>query len=337
MFSFKWWKLGQDMSYKLYLPKCDFFTKEVKKSNFNYDSIEFPYFPSRVDSVTPLGIVSLSTFLNSHKKPKKDLVAVFNSIEQATKAGDNKEKARLKQSKLYYFTPTVLLKRRCYEGIIGFNPLMVVEYDHVEDKAEWLKKAIFNRFKSCICAYTSPSRDGVKFLFRTPEIKSVDEYKEYYCGLAFYLSKIKGFDPININCTQPLFISYDYDMLIRPPEEVEEWTIRGYREDTFIEGKGEIRDDFEPTDEERGKIFKIVDRVFEKIEEEQTAHRHVRGISLSIGGYVSAGYLSYDEGIEYLTEKIETSEYCRKGTSGYLKTMRDMLNKGLSSPIYLEE
>lgn len=319
--------------FKLYTNFCEHYgTKE--QTQISYEDIVFPYFPSRVNAVVPLGLVNLQQFLDSHRDPKPKIVEVFESIREATEAGDEELKAELKQNSLYYFTPTVQLEYRNYESIQAFNPLVVAEYDKVgESRANRLKRAIFDRFNSCVCAYLSPSRVGVKFLFRIPIVQTVEEYKEYFYGLAYYLSQVDGFDEINANPTQPLFISYDTDILIRPQDEVEEWKVRGYKPNSFRMYDGELKE-VQASEEERARVFSNIQKAIEKIED--NGHFQVRAAATSIGGYVSAGYVSFEEAEEYIHELIEQNEYLSKGIKGYQRTASEMMQRGMNSPLYLD-
>jgi hypothetical protein len=65
-------------------------------------------------------------------------------------------------------------------------------------------------------------------------------------------------------------------------------------------------------------------------------HCHVVSASLLGGGYVPAGYLTYDEAENYLFKWIDDSDYLSKKSSTYKKTAITMLNKGMSAPLYLE-
>lgn len=319
--------------FKLYTNLCEYYgTKE--QTQISYEDIVFPYFPSRVNAVVPLGLVSLQQFLDSHRNPKPEIVEVFESIREATEAGNEKLKTELKQNSLYYFTPTVQLEYRNYESIQAFNPLLVAEYDKIgESRAERLKRAIFDRFSSCVCAYLSPSRVGVKFIFRIPTVQTVEEYKEYFYGLAYYLSQVDGFDGINTNPTQPLFISYDVDILIRPQEEVQEWKVRGYKPNSFREYDGEYKE-VQASEEEQQRVFSNIQKAIEKIED--NGHFQVRAAATSIGGYVSAGYISFEEAEDYIHELIEQNEYLSKGIKGYQKTASQMIQRGMNSPLYLD-
>lgn len=328
--------------YKLYTNTCySSFFKSVPSTTqpLDYSKVYFPYFPSRVNAVIPIGKVSLHDFIESHKNPKKEILEVFKEIENASLEGDSKKKDFLKQQKLFYFTPSADVDRRRYENIKSFNPIIVAEYDKIgEEKASKLKKAIFNRFKSCICAYLSPSRQGAKFLFYCPLFDSIESYKEYFNGLAYYLSKVEGFDHINTNPIQPLFLSFDKAMLVREATEVEPWTVRGFKVDSFT--ITESIEDYTPLDniseEDRLSVENIVRSIVKKADREQVGHINVRSASLIAGGYVGAGYMSEDEMWDILEDEILSSEYLSKGVEGYLKTARQMLVRGALAPLELE-
>lgn len=324
-------------NYEIYAPNCTYF--RPKRTQADYNKILFPYFPSRVQTVLPLGQVSLNAFLEAHQNPKPEILEIFNKIEKASKDGDEKTKSELKQNNLFYFTPSVQLSKRCYEGIQSFTGLMVAEFDKIgEHRAEHLKKAIFDRFRSCICAYLSPSGAGVKFLFLIPVVQSVSEYKEYYYGLAYYLSQIPGFDPSNQSCVLPLFLSKDPNILIRKPEELKQWKTRGKKLNEFPEfSESEIREIENITQEDRELVKRIILKHIRKADEEQVGHLNVRNSALLAGGYIASGYITLEQAQELLTEYIESSDYLSKGTQGYIKTAYEMIDRGKSAPIYLEK
>lgn len=320
--------------------KKSFYLKEEEKidDGFSYSHCLFPYFPSRADIIEPLGTISLEYFLNAHKNPKEKMLETFKQIEEATKNGDKKLKDKLKQTKLTYFTPSVCLTKRNYDSITSFTGVMVMEYDKLgEEDAKKIKRKIFNRFKSCICAYMSPSGSGCKFLFKIPVVNSVEEYKEYFYGLASYLEKIDGFDISNQSCVLPLFISYDLEMLIRPEEELETWILRG-RYPSSLENKEYSDTKAENvSDEDRRMIFNVINKKFREIDEDACdGHNRVRSISLWSGGVVGAGYVSEEEIIDYIHDKITNSSYCN-GRKDYYRTSSHFVREGMLKPILLKK
>lgn len=319
--------------------KKKFFVKEEEKINdgFSYSSCYFPYFPSRADIIDPLGMITLAQFLKAHKEPKQSTLETFKAIEEATERGDKKTKDKIKQTKLTYFTPSTCLTKRNYESITCFTGIIVMEYDKLGyEKANKLKNQIFKRFKSCICAYFSPSRTGCKFLFRTMKVNSVEEYKEYFYGLASYLEQIEGFDSSSKSPVLPLFLSYDKDMLIRDESELETWVLKGTYP-TSIDNRefSDVKVE-NVSEEDLRHIYAIIDKRFKKIDEQQAGHNLVITTSLLCGGWVGAGYISEQEIVDYLTDKITNSVYCA-GRSDYYKTMRRFVSDGILRPLLLQK
>jgi len=299
--------------------------------------IIFQYYPSKVWIQEPLGTVDLYTFLESIKNPKPQIKETFLEIQKATESGDLKRKDWLKQNRLFYVTPSVFTNGygRKIDDIVSYNPIMVVEFDKISF-AEELKNYLFNKMSCIVAGYVSPSGKGSKFVVRIPKPNSLEEYKEYFCGIAYYLSQITGFDIANFNVILPHFITWDENILIRKWEDTVPWTIRGAKINSFKEYEGE----FEPLEavsqEDKNEIFNVIDNTFLKIEREQTAHRILLGLSLWCGGLSGAGYFSIEEFQDYLFYKVDESHYCQKGSRGYKKTITDMLYKGSKSPLKFE-
>lgn len=301
-------------------------------SNYlNFDEIRFQYYPAAVWKITPLGTLTLRQFIESHRSPKPTILNVFKEIEEAAFTGDLKRKDHLKQNNLYYFLPSCIMEGgRSYEHIVEFLPLMVVEFDKI-DYAEELKQELFGRLKSCVAAYLSPSRRGCKFIIRIPKPKSIEEYKEYYCGLAYYLERFENFDPANFNISLPLFLSYDENILVR--EDAEEWSTRGGKLNAFKPYEGDFNAPEDINLEDRDEAIRIVTNCINRIED--NGHGQVVSASCLIGGYVGAGYISMEDAEELLYELIGDNQYLSKGLNGYKKTALTMLQKGASAPLLL--
>jgi hypothetical protein len=298
----------------------------------DFDKIRFQYYPAAVWKIDPLGTLSLKQFLEAHKNPTPKIMEVFDKIKKAAFEGDLKTKDELKQNNLYYFLPSCVMQGgRSYEHIVDFLPLMVVEFDKIE-YAEELKQELFTRLKCCIAAYLSPSRRGCKFIIRIPKPKSIEEYKEYYCGMAYYLEKFNNFDPANFNIALPLFISHDKDILIR--EDAEEWTTRGGKSNAFKPYEGDFEAPDDVNDKDKGEVISLLTHLFSKIED--NGHGQVVRYSCLLGGMVASNYISHEEAFELLGTLIEGNPYLAKGTRGYLKTADTMLRNGLGSPILLD-
>jgi hypothetical protein len=294
------------------------------------DEIRFQFFPAKIWEANPIGILSLRSFLDVHKNPKESTVKVIEEIKIAAQKNDLKLKDSLKQNNLYSFVPSVILdgQGRGLVNITGYNPIMMVEFDKI-DHAKKLKQRLFNNLKCVIAAWISPSGRGLKLLIRIPKPKSVEEYKQYYCGLAYYLSQYEGFDGVNYNIVLPLFLSYDREILIR--EDAEEWTQRGGKIDAF--------DINAPID------FEIPENIDEKIEQEvvksidflidrivDNAHPQLLGVSFLIGGWSAANFIGEELAYDTLINAVENNKYMSKNLRGYKATAKQMFLKGLNHP-----
>lgn len=297
------------------------------------DNISFQFFSARIYDAKPLGTLTLRQFLDVHREPKDSTVKVIEQIKEAAKNNDLKLKDSLKQNNLYSFVPSVILNgegRRLID-IVDFNPVMLVEFDKIVHSKE-LKERLFNNLKSVIAAWISPSGRGLKVLIRIPKPASVESYKEYYCGLAYYLSQYEGFDGVNFNIVLPLFLSYDRDILIR--EDAEEWTQRGGKINAFkpYEGSFEV-----PEDVDEGIKQKIIDKITFLVDRiDDGAHPKIRNISTIFGGFCSQYGFPLEEAEILICDLISSNPYMQKNIRGYCQTSRDFLRKGFLAPIELD-
>jgi hypothetical protein len=302
----------------------------------SYLEKEFYYYPANVKITKPLGKITLKEFIRANTSPSDDMRQTFIKIHEASKNGDEELKRKLKEN-LFYFTPCVRTNGlgRSYSDIESFLGVAVMEFDKVEFASE-LRDFIFENLKSCICAYISPSGKGVKTIIRLPDgIRTVDEFKAYFYGLGYWFSKFTGFDGTSQSPILPLYLSWDENLKWRDDAEI--WTQRGEKIDEFKIYDGIFQEVENVSEIDLDRIYRIIDRTFEKIDREQTAHYSLRNCALLIGGYVGAGYLSYDEACDYMCDKVLESGYCSKNRKGYCDTIRYMVQKGTLAPITLEE
>ncbi len=300
------------------------------------DSTEpvFQFYPSNVKITKPLGIVTLSQFIEANQNPKDSIKELFKKIQVA----EEKEKQMLKQQ-LFYFTPCVATDGlgRSYSNIKTFTGLLCLEFDKIPKFAIELRDWVFNNFEECVCAYISPSGKGVKTLWKIPIVENVDSFKEYFYGLSYKFSRIVGFDPSSQNPILPLYLSWDKDLRYRAYSETKTWNTRGGKINKFKPFEGNIEPLKTVLLEDIDEIYSRIDKTFVKIDREQTAHFLLRGLSLWVGGLCGYGYLTINDVYDYMCEKIEISSYTKKNIEGYKKTVFDFLNRGYNSPIKLEE
>jgi len=288
-------------------------------------NITFQYFTGGVYISHPAGIVTLEQFIEATRNPKPATLEVLRKIAVCT---DPAQKLILKQS-LPYFTPCVYLReRRNYENIERFTGLLVVDIDKI-DNANEIKHYIFNTFHSVFCCYLSPSKRGVKAIFRIPTVQTPDQFKAYFYGVSDALTGLKGFDTTAKNCVLPLFLSYDPEILIRPEPGV--WQRTGIDPANFT---NKVREPVTPgsiekTSETEELVLKIIKT---GLDVNSDGHPKLRALCYTVGGYIASGYIDENKALDEI-EKIIENSYFSKGTSGYKRTARTAINAGKSEPL----
>ena len=66
-------------------------------------------------------------------------------------------------------------------------------------------------------------------------------------------------------------------------------------------------------------------------------HPPLRAISYALGGYVANNYLSEQEAEDIIIKEIVNNNYLNQKSKvdGYIKTAKDMINKGQQKPLTL--
>lgn len=296
---------------------------------------KFQYYPANIKKCKPLGFTTIEEFKTLHKEPTREMIEVFSKIAEAEVKNDMELKAKIKQNNLLYFTPCVYIKNwRKYDNITKFTGLLVLDFDHIEN-AKVFKKHLFDEYPFIISTWLSPSKKGIKALVRIPIIqvqspisKSTDEFKEYFDAISDVMELYDGFDKINQNPAQPLFQSYDPELL--------------FRADATIFSKRKAKPKFTPRPSVRpfrtfnsiSKKETIIRMIVRKMNEIiNNGHPQLRRISYSLGGFVGGGYLTQSEAEELIYNLIEHHRYLCKGISGYKKTASTFIKKGMEKPL----
>ena len=288
--------------------------------------ITFNYYEADIKRSTPLGSVTLDYLINAIRTPKKDIRNVFEQIRIAEECKDMATKQALK-SKLYSFTPCVFVNGpRKYANIQHWTGLLVLDFDHLAtDVAVEFKEYLFNEYKCIITAWLSASRHGVRALVKIPVCTSVDEFKHYFAGIERHLNCYNGFDTAPKNCILPMFISYDADIMHRT--DAQTWSTK-HIEIVPPPVKQYIVDD------KTSVIEKIIAKRINTITD--TGHIILRATSYLLGGYVGANYIDYNDAIALINNLIDSQSYLSKKPDVYKATAKQMVDKGLNFPTYLQ-
>jgi hypothetical protein len=289
---------------------------------------KFQYYPAEITKCKPIGFVSLERFLKAVKNPNPKNSEIFKQIKLSEENKDFEKKAELKKQ-LYKFTPCVVVKDwRCYENIVSFTGLLVLDFDHLEQEhAKKLKQVLFDKCSFIIACWLSPSRHGIKALVKIPICENVEDFRAYFRAVEKQLGNLKGFDPTAKNCVQDLFMSYDSDLLYR--NDATTWN-----EKYFEPIRKPISTSIEITDKS-DVIVKIVVKNINTIT--NAGHYVLRATAFTLGGYVGAGYISESDAIYLINRCIEANGYLSKKASTYKKTAYTMIIKGILHPLYLEK
>lgn len=289
---------------------------------------EFQYFKNGIKGSKPLGLVTLDYFLNSIKNPNEITKRIFITIQTA----DPKERGKLKQSELYYFTPCVLLDGgRKYADIIQFNGLLVLDFDKIDD-AIGFRDHLFIQHEYIIAAWISPSGRGVKALVSIPVVKTTEEFKELHYGITNVMKHYNGWDDTSKNCVLPLFQCWDSSLLYRAEPAV--WTIKAKdpKQHQYKVEKPIVPVNIKSTD--GLTVVKILKTMIGNINGD--GHPQVRRAGLIAGGYVASGYIGQAEAEDLLAMLIRGNSYLQKNIKGYIKTAKHFISEGMKSQLTLD-
>lgn len=297
--------------------------------SMNYLDVKFPYYPNNIKITKPLGTVSMRDFIRAVSNPHDKVKQLFEDIKKASAARDLKKKAALK-SGLYYFTPCINTDGlgRSYSNISSFTGFMQIDFDGLTDP-EGFRDWFFENVKSSVVVGVSSSGFGVKAILRIPKVCSVDEFKEYFYGVSYYLEDFIGFDMAPQNCSLPLYLFYDPDTKWRENATVS--TVRGEKINAFDPNREidfEVPENVDLVIEE--KVVKQIEFLINRIQD--NAHPQLLGISFLVGGWAGANYIGEELAFDTLNTAIENNEYMNKDTNGYLRTAKQMFFKGIDSP-----
>jgi len=283
---------------------------------------KFQYYAGDIKKVGPLGYVTLKQLIQSTETPKPHVLDIIKDIQKGDKS---------RKIELYAFTPCVVVQsKRAYSSIDHFTGLLVLDFDHIENAIE-LRDHLFETYDFIITAWISPSGKGVKCIIRIPGCTTVEQFKEYYWGVADKMMEYDGFDTTGQNPVLPLFLGYDTNILWRTDATM--WKGKGVNPRAFKPTDVSNITRVEPTELHKRRIEGIIKSMMSKATNQ--GHQTVRSSSLILGGYVASGYMEYYEAVQLIYFLIETNQYLQKGVAGYKKTAFFFINQGQMSPLKL--
>lgn len=285
----------------------------------------FNYYPADIKQSIPIGSISLERFISVIKNPKPETKHIFDQIKIAQENNDMALKQQLK-TKLYYFTPCVFVEgKRKYDNIKSFTGILALDFDKIDNSIDF-KTYLFNTYDFIIATWLSPSKHGIRALVSIPKCQNVGEFKEYYNAIEQKFILYNGFDKAVKNCILPMFLSYDENILYR--DNYSTWTkkiihiIAPQVKQYIITDKTSLVEAII-----KSSIDKIVDN----------GHPQLRAAAFVLGGYVGGGYIDNQTASIIIENLINTNSYLSQKSTVYIKTAKEMIEKGISKPLYIHE
>jgi hypothetical protein len=277
----------------------------------------------------PIGTQNLKSLIDAIKHPDQKTIDLVKKIRSETNEALRNE---LKKQ-LNVYTPCVLsANRRTKSEIIEFSGLLALDFDKLEsvEYAKEFKQYLFNQYNFLYAVWLSSSGKGVRAIARIPRSKSVEEFQQYFNGLAREaMMGYIGFDIAPKNAVLPLFQSYDPELLYR--ETAEAWTKK------YIAPEPPPREliSIEIDDDDERYVCNIIRKSIDGVND--NGHPQLRGASFALGGYVGAGYIAENRALDLIERLIDGNNYLSKKSDVYKKTAQEMIKKGQSSPLYLKK
>jgi hypothetical protein len=212
-----------------------------------------------------------------------------------------------------------------------FSGLLSLDFDKLEsvDYAKDFKHFLFDEYPFIYATWLSSSGKGVRAIVHIPKVESVDEFKLYYNALESQeMMQYDGYDTAPKNPVLPLFQSYDPGLLYR--KTAEQWTQKTdpIKEPVY---KPMVLPDI--SDKDIMQIMRAIKSAIDSIND--YGHPRLRAASFTLGGYVGANYILYNQAVDYMFDLIDSNAYLSKKANTYKRTAKEMIQKGINQPLYL--
>lgn len=262
--------------------------------------------------------VSIFQSIKKVKEPKShSVISVLESFRKDTRNIENiRQSDNFNEAKreLPLATFGGVFSYRSNNGLIESSGLMTIDIDKVnptETKTKFINEPwVFSMF-------TSPSGNGLKILVRIPQVKTDNEYKEYYSG---FEEKYKEIDSSGKDISRACFFSYDPDIYINV--KATEWTTKKTEQVSFSKLTKQVKND-----------YGVANRILNIIRNANDGEKHVkiRNASVLMGGYIEAEMISYEEAMRLLEQEVYSiSPHHYKE---HRKTIISGLENGMKRPL----
>lgn len=228
---------------------------------------------------------------------------------------------------LYGVTFAGSFSYRSNKNLIKSSGIATLDIDKVQNPL-FIKQYIFNNYDHCFAAWISPSGNGVKALFRIPEVETDQDYKSYYNAITEQID-IADTDPANKDISRLCFESYDPEILIREWDKTEVWT-----------GRVQIVTNKTPqiaiTDKKSVDLTDLYGKIEHMISNAPDGQKHYTLLKAArlMGGYVGSELITEQTAADFLEDLISNRNI--KSIEGARRTINDGIKFGIQAPIHID-
>jgi hypothetical protein len=170
---------------------------------------QFSYFEGGVTKVYPVSHIDIQKFI--------EMLGREQLLVTQARATSDKEKRDSIKRRMNYVTFGGTFKRRGNENLIKSSGYACFDIDNLTDVMELKDKLITDKYTHLL--FVSPSGNGLKLIFKIPEVKSDEEYKEYWNSISQYLN-LPAADEKTKDIARACFMSFDDEAYFNPDSEI---------------------------------------------------------------------------------------------------------------------
>jgi hypothetical protein len=295
------------------------------------DNHFFSVYRGNIRKPEPIRTTNLRQFIKDISDPDEETIKLVDKIRRTT---DKNEKARLKTNLTAYSPCVLCTDGRSYKHIYEFSGLMTIDFDKLPSTqyAKDVRKFLIDEYASVYCSWLSASGLGVRAIIHIDTPTSTDDFKKIF--QAFKHNYIEDYEIIDYfdnapkNVVLPLFQSVDFDMTYR--ETAEQFTERYAPIKAPQISTPPIR---KPDSYDERRVVSIITSAISKIID--NGHPQLRATAFVLGGYVGGGYIEQYQAIDLIDALINSNQYLSIKPDVYKITARQMIQQGISKPLYL--
>jgi hypothetical protein len=170
---------------------------------------KFNLYENGIKNIIPSKEITIFEFL--------DLLKSENKLVELIRLEQDKAKRDLLKQKLSYVTFAGCFTKRTKKALIKGSGFACFDIDDVENLDDIKQQIIKNKYTHCL--FISPSGNGLKCIVKIPEVKSDEEYKQYWISIARHYD-LDCNDEANKDISRACYLSFDKSPYFNPNSEI---------------------------------------------------------------------------------------------------------------------